>query len=33
MEGYIRISYANSMEMIREGVRRIAEVAGKLKKG
>jgi aspartate aminotransferase len=33
MEGYVRISYANSMEMIREGVRRIAIVAKKLKKG
>ena len=30
IEGYVRISYANSMEMIREGVRRIAEVAKKL---
>ena len=30
IEGYIRISYANSMEMIHEGVRRIAEVAKKL---
>lgn len=30
MEGYIRISYANSLEMLREGVSRIAEVARKL---
>ncbi|HVG19955.1 MAG TPA: pyridoxal phosphate-dependent aminotransferase, partial [Blastocatellia bacterium] len=27
MEGYIRISYANSIDMLREGVKRIAEVA------
>ena len=27
MEGYVRISYANSLEAIQEGVRRIAEVA------
>jgi aspartate aminotransferase len=27
MEGYVRISYANSLEAIREGVRRIALVA------
>jgi len=27
IEGYIRISYANSLEMIQEGVRRIREVA------
>jgi aspartate aminotransferase len=33
MEGYIRISYANSMEMIRRGVSRIAEVARKLNSG
>jgi aspartate aminotransferase len=32
IEGYIRISYANSMEMIREGVRRIAEAAKELGK-
>ena len=30
MEGYIRISYANSMEMLHEGVKRIAEVAKQL---
>ncbi|HKP84958.1 MAG TPA: pyridoxal phosphate-dependent aminotransferase [Blastocatellia bacterium] len=30
MEGYIRISYANSMEMLHEGVSRIAEVAKKI---
>ena len=29
-EGYIRISYANSMEAIQEGVKRIAEVASHL---
>ncbi|HEX8184149.1 MAG TPA: pyridoxal phosphate-dependent aminotransferase, partial [Blastocatellia bacterium] len=33
IEGYIRISYANSMEMISEGVRRIAEIARKLNRG
>jgi aspartate aminotransferase len=32
MEGYIRISYANSLEAIQEGVRRIREVAGTLRK-
>jgi aspartate aminotransferase len=31
MEGYIRISYANSMEMLHEGAKRIAEVAKQLK--
>lgn len=30
MEGYIRISYANSLEAIREGVRRIEQVATRL---
>jgi aspartate aminotransferase len=30
MEGYIRISYANSLEAIQEGVRRISEVARNL---
>ena len=30
MEGYVRISYANSLEAIQEGVRRIAEVANAL---
>jgi aspartate aminotransferase len=30
IEGYIRISYANSLEMISEGVRRIAELAREL---
>jgi aspartate aminotransferase len=33
MEGYIRISYANSMEMLHEGVKRIAEVARQLNSG
>src|SRR2546426_9019725 len=32
MEGYVRISYANSLEAIQEGVRRIAEVAGALRR-
>jgi aspartate aminotransferase len=31
MEGYVRISYANSMEVIREGVKRIAEIAKRLR--
>jgi aspartate aminotransferase len=31
MEGYIRISYANSLEAIQEGVRRIAHVISNLK--
>jgi len=30
MEGYVRISYANSLEAIQEGVRRIAEIAKRL---
>jgi aspartate aminotransferase len=30
VEGFIRISYANSLEMIREGVKRIAELAREL---
>jgi aspartate aminotransferase len=30
VEGFIRISYANSLEMIREGVKRIAELAHEL---
>lgn len=30
IEGYIRISYANSLEAIREGVRRIGEIARQL---
>lgn len=30
MEGFVRISYANSMEAIREGVRRLSELAGGL---
>jgi aspartate aminotransferase len=30
MEGYVRISYANSLDAIREGVRRIAQVASAL---
>ena len=30
MEGYIRISYANSLEAIQEGVRRIGDIANKL---
>jgi aspartate aminotransferase len=30
IEGYLRISYANSLEAIQEGVRRIAEVASNL---
>lgn len=30
IEGYLRISYANSLEMIREGAKRIAEVAQEL---
>lgn len=33
MEGYIRISYANSIEAIREGVRRIEGVAQRLLEG
>jgi aspartate aminotransferase len=33
MEGYIRISYANSMEMIQKGVGRIADAAAQLNKG
>jgi aspartate aminotransferase len=33
MEGYIRISYANSLDAIQEGVRRIGEVAGTLNRG
>ena len=32
MEGYVRISYANSLEAIQEGVRRIAEVAVALRR-
>ena len=32
MEGYVRISYANSLEAIREGVRRIDLVARALVK-
>lgn len=32
IEGYIRISYANSMELIREGVRRLAEVGNGLRR-
>jgi aspartate aminotransferase len=32
MEGYVRISYANSLEAIQEGVRRIAKVAGALRR-
>lgn len=31
MEGYVRISYANSLEAIQEGVRRIAQVASGLR--
>jgi aspartate aminotransferase len=31
MEGYVRISYANSLEAIQEGVRRIGEVAVELR--
>jgi aspartate aminotransferase len=31
IEGYLRISYANSLEMIREGVRRISEAAQELR--
>jgi aspartate aminotransferase len=31
IEGYIRISYANSMELIQEGVRRLAEVGNGLR--
>ncbi|MFL6277259.1 MAG: pyridoxal phosphate-dependent aminotransferase [Blastocatellia bacterium] len=31
IEGYLRISYANSLEMIREGVRRISETAQELR--
>jgi aspartate aminotransferase len=30
MEGYIRISYANSLENIRRGVQKIEEVARQL---
>jgi len=30
IEGYIRISYANSLEAIQEGVRRIGEIASTL---
>ena len=30
IEGYIRISYANSLEAIQEGVRRIARLANRL---
>jgi aspartate aminotransferase len=30
MEGYIRVSYANSLEAIQEGVRRIDQVAKRL---
>jgi aspartate aminotransferase len=30
MEGYIRISYANSLEAIQEGVRRIGDIASRL---
>jgi len=30
IEGYLRISYANSLEAIKEGVRRIGEVAKRL---
>jgi aspartate aminotransferase len=33
MEGYIRISYANSLENIKRGVERIAEVAARLMRG
>jgi aspartate aminotransferase len=33
MEGYLRISYANSLEAIREGVRRIGQVARALREG
>ena len=32
MEGYVRVSYANSLEAIQEGVRRLAEVAAALRK-
>ena len=32
MEGYVRISYANSLEAIQEGVRRIANIAERLMK-
>jgi aspartate aminotransferase len=32
MEGYVRISYANSLEAIQEGVRRIAEIASVLRR-
>jgi aspartate aminotransferase len=32
IEGYIRISYANSMELIQEGVRRLAEVGNGLRR-
>ena len=32
-EGYIRISYANSLEMIREGAKRMAELARELTNG
>ncbi|HSF23293.1 MAG TPA: aminotransferase class I/II-fold pyridoxal phosphate-dependent enzyme, partial [Blastocatellia bacterium] len=31
IEGFLRISYANSMEAIREGVRRFCELAGRLR--
>jgi aspartate aminotransferase len=31
IEGYIRISYANSMELIQEGVRRLGEVGNGLR--
>jgi aspartate aminotransferase len=31
MEGYIRISYANSLEAIQEGVRRIEQAISNLK--
>jgi len=33
IEGYIRLSYANSLEMIREGVKRIADLASELNGG
>ena len=33
IEGYIRLSYANSLEMIREGVKRIADLASELNSG
>ncbi len=32
VEGYVRLSYANSLEAIQEGVRRIADAAGELRR-